>query len=292
MGFDHCVAACLVPLAFWILLSGLDDLWIALVLVCTRRKRPRQPAEAELDRIPQRLIAIFVPLWREHRVIGQMLAHNLAGIRYSNYQFFVGVYPNDPATARAVDEVAQRDGRVHLCLCSHDGPTSKGDCLNEISRSMVESEIRGGGRFEIVTTHDAEDLVHPESLRLINFYSRDYAMVQMPVLPLPTGIRELTHGLYCDEFAEFQTKDIPVRQRLGGFLPANGVGTGFTRSALQHLASTRGGSGSCTRMPSTSGRAFNCATMPSNSSVDMESGGVSVSDRMPRSRQALTLLRT
>jgi len=49
---------------------------------------------------------------------------------------------------------------------------------------------------------------------------------------------------------------------------------------------------SCTRMPSTSGRAFNSATVPSNSSVVTESGGVSVSDRMPNSWQALTLLRT
>jgi adsorption protein B len=51
---------------------------------------------------------------------------------------------------------------------------------------------------------------------------------------------ELTHGLYCDEFAEYQTKDIPVRQRLGGFLPANGVGTGFERAALERLAAGKG----------------------------------------------------
>ena len=52
---------------------------------------------------------------------------------------------------------------------------------------------------------------------------------------------EFTHGLYCDEFAEYQLKDIPVRQTLGGFLPSNGVGCGFERKALERLAESRGG---------------------------------------------------
>ena len=62
-------------------------------------------------------------------------------------------------------------------------------------------------------------------------------MVQVPVLALRTPWHELTHGLYCDDFAEFQSKDIPVRQMLGGFLPSNGVGTGFT-STLKSLVTT------------------------------------------------------
>src|SRR6266498_1200313 len=61
-------------------------------------------------------------------------------------------------------------------------------------------------------------------------------MVQIPVLPLPTRWREITHGLYCDEFAEYQVKDIPVRQMLGGFIASNGVGTGFSRSVLEKIA--------------------------------------------------------
>jgi adsorption protein B len=65
--------------------------------------------------------------------------------------------------------------------------------------------------------------------------------VQIPVLPLPALAAEWTHGLYCDEFAEHQTKDIPVRQFLGGFLPANRVGTGFAREALERLAADRVG---------------------------------------------------
>jgi adsorption protein B len=61
-------------------------------------------------------------------------------------------------------------------------------------------------------------------------------MVQIPVLALKTPFRNLSHGVYCDEFAEFQFKDMPARQVLGGFIPSNGVGTGFSRRALETLA--------------------------------------------------------
>ena len=232
---------CVVPLALWILISGLDDVFITVAFLFTRRKPFPWPDDSDLDTAPERRIAILVPLWREHHVIGQMLAHNLGAIRYSAYDIFVGVYPNDEATARAVEEVARQHPRVHVVTGPHDGPTSKGDCLNWVYRGMERYERQQGIRYDIVMTHDAEDLVDPESLRLVSWFSREYAMVQIPVLALPTPIGELTHGLYCDEFAEYQTKDIPMRQRLGGFLPANGVGTGFERSALEHLASTRRG---------------------------------------------------
>jgi adsorption protein B len=96
---------------------------------------------------------------------------------------------------------------------------------------MAGYEQRHGIELEIVVIHDAEDLVHPQALQLISRFWREHQMVQVPVLPLATGLGEWTHGVYCDEFAEFQLKDIPVHQALGGFLPSNGVGTGFDRSA-------------------------------------------------------------
>ena len=238
---DHWVAAILVPLACWILLSGLDDFFISAVFLLTGRKRFPWPSPSELDQCPERRIAILVPLWQEHGVIGRMLEHNLSVIKYHNYDVFVGVYPNDEPTLRAVSDAAARHPRIHMAVCPHNGPTSKGDCLNNVYRSLEQHEARHGLRFDVIMTHDAEDLVHPESLPLINWFSRQYDMVQVPVLALPTPLGQFTHGLYCDEFAEYQTKDIPVRQRLGGFLPANGVGTGFERAALERLAATRGG---------------------------------------------------
>jgi len=238
---DNWVAACLVPLAVWVLLSGLDDLFISIAFALSGRRRFPWPAAPELDRTPERRIAILVPLWHEAGVIERMLERNLAAIRYRSYDIFAGVYPNDQPTMDAVYQAARRHPRLHLAMCSRNGPTSKGDCLNNAYRRLRQFEAAHGFRFEIVMMHDAEDLVHPESLRLVNHFSREYEMVQIPVLPLPTAWGEFTHGNYCDEFAESQFKDIPVRQRLRGFLPSCGVGTGFDRDALDRLGRERGG---------------------------------------------------
>jgi adsorption protein B len=89
-------------------------------------------------------------------------------------------------------------------------------------------------------THDAEDLIHPDSLRWVNYYSGTHDMVQTPVLPLPTPLRKLTHGVYCDEFCEAHTRDMRARQFTGSFIPSCGVGTSFSRTCLEQLAVAKG----------------------------------------------------
>jgi adsorption protein B len=108
--------------------------------------------------------------------------------------------------------------------------------MNWIYQHMLLHEEQTEQRFEIVVIHDAEDLVHPEELRWINYYAARYDFVQTPVLALKTPQWELTHGVYVDEFAEYHTRDMTVRAVLGGFVPSCGVGTGFRRDALERLA--------------------------------------------------------
>lgn len=168
-----------------------------------------------------------------------MVRHNLAAIRYNNYDFFLGVYPNDPATVTVAEELGRAYRNVHVALCARPGPTSKADCLNAIYGRMCELEGKRGIHFNTVVLHDAEDLIHPDALAIINRYRCRYAMVQVPVLPLPTPISEFTHGIYCDEFSEFQTIDMPARFFSKSFIPSNGVGTGFARHILQRLAHER-----------------------------------------------------
>ncbi len=240
---DAWIAAWLVPLAVYVLVSGLDDLFLdaafvyrwVLFHVFGKPWFP-WPTLAQVDAAPRRRIAIFVPLWHERSVIGSMLARNIPATVYHAAEFFVGAYPNDWETVAAVRDAARKFPRVHLALCPHDGPTSKADCLNWIYQRMLLHEARHAVRFDMVVTHDAEDVIHPESMRWINYFAGTCDMVQVPVLPLAMPLRQWVHGLYCDEFAEFQTKDIPVRQMWGSFLPGNGVGTGFSRTVLEKLA--------------------------------------------------------
>jgi adsorption protein B len=165
-----------------------------------------------------------------------MLQHNLACIRYREYHFFAGCYPNDDLTQDAVRSVSDRFPNVHLALCPHDGPTSKADCLNWIYQRLLLFEEESGTRFDLLLTHDAEDMIHPEELQWINYYSGRFDFVQTPVLAMRTSLRAVTHGVYMDEFAENHTVDMVVRPLTGGFVPSCGVGTAYRREAIERLA--------------------------------------------------------
>jgi len=236
-----------VPLAVWIALSGLDDVFIDAICLFTyiskrawRSEAGQREERREALAAPQKRIAILVPLWQEEGVIRQMVANNVSQIEYLSYDLFLGVYPNDGPTLRAAEELAGTYVNVHVAVCGNPGPTSKADCLNWIYQGMLALERERQVRFEIIVTHDAEDVIHPHGLHWMNYHTDVYDMVQVPVLPLPTPLREWTHGIYCDEFAEFQMKDMPGRQILRGFIPSNGVGTAFTRYAMDQLAAREG----------------------------------------------------
>ncbi len=232
-------------LSVLLLISGLEDL--VPLLVCMQdairglfRSRSQQIAIPEENTsVRERHIAIFVPCWHESAVIGNMVRHNLAAVRYRHFDFFLGVYPNDEDTVRVADQLAAEFTNIHVAMCPNPGPTSKADCLNGIYARMELFENETGITFDTVVLHDAEDLIHPQALALIDRQRVHYEMVQVPVLPLKTGLTDVTHGVYCDEFAEYQSIDMRARQLSGSFVPSNGVGTAFAREVLDRFARER-----------------------------------------------------
>lgn len=236
----------LILSAVGFLISGVDDLYVDLYFYIRRlhrklfveRKYPKL-TEDDLRRPPEKATAMMIPAWDESAVIGRMLEHALRWVDYQNYEIFVGTYPNDEATMLAVAAVQETDPRVHRIVCPHNGPTNKADCLNWVYEGIRLHEKQAGKRFEVFLVHDSEDIVHPLSLKLMNYLIPRVHMVQLPVVPLEMPLHHLTAGTYLDEFAEFHTKDLLVRERVAGMIPSAGVGTGFSREALDDLADNK-----------------------------------------------------
>jgi len=236
---DALVLELLAPLAVWVLASGLDDLFLDLgsAWYWLRSRAWLGPPAPNLGpkTPPQTRVALLVPCWQEAAVIAKMLDRNLSEIRYQNYEIWVGLYPNDPESLEQVLRVESRDTRVRHVVGCCDGPTTKADNLNELFAGILDHERRTGDYYDIFLQHDAEDLVHPDSLTEADRLLREVDYLQLPVFPLPTPPSEWTHGVYADEFAEAHVRDLPMRARLGGFIPSAGVGTAIRREAVDRL---------------------------------------------------------
>jgi adsorption protein B len=220
-----------------IFLFGLDDLFIDIVaFVCRLGPHELKPRDlAALHQRAQGRIAIMIANWHEDEIIERMINGNIGRIDYQNYDFFLGVYPNDKKTILAVERLKKSHHNVHMVVNSKDGPTSKGQMLNEIVNYVRATEIRHGVFFDVLLLHDSEDIIHPLSLKLINLKMEKKDFLQTPVFSLPTAWSEFTRGTYIDEFAESHTRDMLVRSYLKAGVPSAGVGTAMSRLFVSDL---------------------------------------------------------
>ena len=230
--------------AVFLFLSGLDDIFIDMYYwfhhLFARKKFNKYTFDSpeKLHSVPEKPIAIFVPAWQEFDVIDRMLLNACRTIQYKNYDFFIGVYPNDAETIKKVEEVSRLFPNVHAVVSDHPGPTTKADNLNQIYEGMLRWENRTGIRYDIVLIHDSEDVIHPMSLKIQNYLIPEFDMLQMPVFPLHMSHFNLIHWTYADEFAEYHTKDLHVRQYFSGFVPSAGVGTAFNRWMIEFIGTS------------------------------------------------------
>jgi bacteriophage N4 adsorption protein B len=228
--------------AFWFIVSGLDELAIDLSWIWLRlrgRVSGRRLAKDEEVRPLRGRIAVLVPAWHEADVIGHTIGHMLRAWPQDGLTLYVGCYRNDPATIAAAMAAAASDARSRVVIHDRDGPTTKADCLNRLYAALSADEARRGHRFAGVVLHDAEDMVHPAALSVIDAALADGDFVQLPVRPEPQPASCWVAGHYSDEFAETHAKTLIVRDVSGAAVPAAGVGCGISRSALERLCEQR-----------------------------------------------------
>ena len=180
--------------------------------------------------------AVFIPAWQEDAVIGHTISHALGVWAHADLRLYVGCYRNDPATVAAAVSAAANDPRLRIVVHDCDGPTDKADCLNRLYRALAEDERRSGQLAHMVLLHDAEDMVDPAALALLDKAIERAEFVQLPVLPMPQQRSRWIGSHYCEEFAEAHGKTMVVRGALATGLPAAGVGCAFSRGILDEMA--------------------------------------------------------
>lgn len=224
--------------------GGIDDLLIDLLFVAHRLRHGGRHRLSLATLPPPRSvgrIAVFVAAWDEVAVIGGMLSTALDRYDHDDYRIYVGVYPNDRGTIDAAAAVAERDTRIRIVIGARDGPTTKADCLNTLWRALRRDDARDDLKTKAIVLHDAEDVVHPQELRVFDSLIDRYEVVQLPVLPLVNHGARLVSGHYADEFAESHAKQIIVRTALGAGMPLAGTGCAIAPDVLAMIAHTRGG---------------------------------------------------
>ena len=227
------------------LIGALDDFAVDLVwlwLKLTGRAKPDLVNRAELrHRELHAPAAVFIPAWQESDVIGETIRHMFEAWPHRNMRLYIGIYRNDPKTLEAAIRRARGDSRLRLVIHDRDGPSTKADCLNRLFEAMWDDEERAKTRFAQVVFHDAEDMVDPAGLALLDeAIERGVDFAQLPVEPLPQAARHWLGSHYCEEFAEAHGKAMVVRSAVGAGLPAAGVGCAVSRDALAKLVQRDG----------------------------------------------------
>ena len=100
-----------IVVAIVIFISGVDDLFIDIAYWVRRAwraltvyARHQRMDSSALYAIEEKPLAIMVPAWQEHGVIGRMAELAATTLDYENYHIFVGTYPNDPETFADVEK--------------------------------------------------------------------------------------------------------------------------------------------------------------------------------------------
>ena len=234
-----------ITLAISLLVSvfAFDDLIIDIIAIFKNLK-PKKLAESELAQMhnmPQKKFAIMIANWHEEDILERMIAGNIGRLDYLNYEFFLGVYPNDTATLQVALRLKEKYSRVQVVINSKDGPTSKGQMLNEIVNHIKAEEVRNKTIYDAFLLQDSEDIIHTLTLKLMNYRLELNDFVQIPVFSLPTPALDLVRGTYIDEFTESHTKDMLVRNHLKGGVPSAGVGTAMSASFVNDIMRLQNG---------------------------------------------------
>lgn len=229
------------------LLCGVDDtIWFILAIIAGIFRKKKEKEDEVLDfrvlrNTPPKMLAVSIAAWHEANVIGDVITNFINTTDYprSMYHLFVGVYPNDPDTIRAVEEIGKIYPNVHAVVNCKEGPTTKAQNLNHVIRQIKLFEEENKIRFASLTIHDSEDVIHTYELLTTNYLIDKHPAIQFPVFPIMkmpkfgNFFKQITTATYADEFAENHYIALVERRNMKAFVPCAGTGFALSRETLE-----------------------------------------------------------
>ncbi len=241
-----CIFGCTMIVIY--LIFGLDDfiwyVWAFISGILHRKKKDEDVLDFnELRNTPPKMLAVSIAAWHEANVIGDVITNFINTTDYpkSMYHLFVGVYPNDPETIAAVEEVSKIYPNVHAVINTMNGPTTKAQNINNIIQKIKKIEKKEHIRFASLTVHDSEDVIHTYELLTTNYLIDKHDVLQFPVFPIlemprfRNFFKQITTATYADEFAENHFTTLVQRRNMGAFVPCAGTGFAISRRVLDQF---------------------------------------------------------
>jgi cellulose synthase/poly-beta-1,6-N-acetylglucosamine synthase-like glycosyltransferase len=176
VGVVAITAAAVVWLDAFLVLTSLIMLVVATTTLVFQLYKWWRPARTDPHRYgrpdePRLPGVILVPMRHEEAVAGHTL-QRLATLNHPDYRVMPIIdHPDDPATARIAHRTAARHpGRVLVCRYPEDTDVhNKPVGLNAAVKQLYELGIP----FEWIGIADAEDVFHPDLLRLVDYRFRE-----------------------------------------------------------------------------------------------------------------------
>lgn len=228
--------------SFLIFIFLIDDLFIDYVVI-SRRLKPLKIKKSVLDKQNKNIpIAIMIANWKESDVIEAMVRGNFSRIKPDEAtHVFLGVYPNDMETKNKAESLSQIFPHVHLVVNELEGPTFKGQMLNQILEFIFKYEKTNNIEFKGFVLHDSEDVLNTHQIQLYRYGVNSANFIQVPVFPIINYKNSFVGATYIDEFIEMHAKELLARQYLGAALPSAGVGTCLDRDLIKRFYKEHGG---------------------------------------------------
>lgn len=197
---------------------------------------PIAPLHALLDEADLPDYAILLPLYREAKIVPQLM-RNMAALAYphSKLDILFLIEEKDKATHEAiVAELAKTDLPARLCIVPDGVPRTKPRACT-YALSQIDSDL--------CVIYDAEDCPHPMQLREAAAHfaasenapqGRQYACFQAPLAIVKTGRELLAHQMQL-EYAHLFGFLLPALARFEYPVPLGGTSNHLRTDILRHI---------------------------------------------------------